>query len=131
MPDRQPQGIQTLVGDALRETTDLARKEFTLFRTEMAENVRSIALGLAMIVGAAVLAVAALIWLTQALVDWLATVVNSHALAALIVGGVLAILAIGLGLYGRNAMSASSLTPKRTMRSIQQDGEVLSERVSG
>lgn len=131
MTDQQPQGLHLLVGEALRETTDLARKEFTLFRAEMSENVRTIALGLAMFMGAAVLAVAALIWLTQALVDWLATVVNSHALAALIVGGLLAILAIGLGLYGKSAMSASSLTPKRTMRSIQRDGEVLSERVSG
>lgn len=131
MPDREPQAIHTLVGEALRETTDLARKEFALFRAEMSENVRAIAMGLAMVIAAAVLAVAALIWLTQALVDWLATVVNSHALAALIVGVILAVLAAGLGLYGRRAMSLSTLTPRRTLSSIQRDGEVLSERVTG
>jgi F0F1-type ATP synthase membrane subunit c/vacuolar-type H+-ATPase subunit K len=64
-------------------------------------------------------------------VKWLATVVGSEALAALIVGGVLAVVAIGLGLYGRSAMSSSALTPQRTVRSIKRDAEVLSERVTG
>jgi hypothetical protein len=66
--------------------------------------------------------------LTESLVEWLATVVDSEALAALIVGGILAVIAIGLGLWGRNAMTASSLTPQRTMRSLKRDAEVLSER---
>ncbi len=130
MPDN-PHAIHNLVGDALRESTDLARKEFALFRTEMAANVRSLFLGIAMLVGAAVFAVAAVIWLTQALVEWLGAVLESEALAALIVGGVLALIAVGLGLYGRSAMSSASLTPERTVRSVRRDGEVLSERVSG
>jgi hypothetical protein len=46
----------------------------------------------------------------------------------LIVGGVLALIAIGLGLWGRSAMTSSSLMPQRTMRSLQRDAEVLSER---
>ncbi len=130
MPDN-PHAIHNLVGDALRESTDLARKEFALFRTEMAANVRSLFLGVAMLIGAAVFAVAAIIWLTQALVEWLGAVLGSEALAALIVGGALAAIAIGLGLYGRSAMSSATLTPERTVRSVRRDGEVLSERVSG
>jgi hypothetical protein len=105
------ENIPKLVGEALHEANDLARKEFALFRT-------------------AVFAILALIWLTQALVDWLATMVGSHALAALIVGGVLALIAIGLGLYGRNAMAKTSLAPTRTVQSIQRDKEVLTESVS-
>lgn len=130
MPDN-PHAIQNLVGDALRESTDLASKEFALFRTEMAANVKSLFLGIAMLIGAAVFAVAAIIWLTQALVEWLGAVLESEALAALIVGGALAAIAIGLGLYGRSAMSSATLTPERTVRSVRRDGEVLSERVSG
>ena len=57
--------------------------------------------------------------------------VGSHALAALIVGGVLALIAIGLGLYGRNAMAKTSLAPTRTVQSLQRDKEVLTERASG
>jgi nucleoside permease NupC len=131
MSDTQGPSIQRLLGDALRESSDLARKELALFRTEMSDNVRTIAMGLVMVIAAAVVSILALIWLTQALVDWLATKVGSHALAALIVGGVLAVVAIGLGLYGRSAMSKTSLAPKRTTRSIQRDAEVLTERAPG
>ena len=126
-----PENISKLVGEALHESTDLARKELALFRTEMSESVRTIAMGLVMVVAAAVFAILSLIWLPQALVDWLATMVGSHALAALIVGGVLALIAIGLGLYGRSAMAKTSLAPMRTVQSIQRDKEVLTERASG
>src|SRR5215213_7884228 len=131
MPDSQGPSIQRLLGDALRESSDLARKELALFRTEMSDNVRTIAMGLVMVIAAAVFAILSLIWLTQALVDWLATKVGSHALAALIVGGVLALIAIGLGLYGRSAMAKTSLAPTRTVQSLQRYKEVLTERASG
>jgi hypothetical protein len=122
------QTIQGLVGEALRESTDLAQKELTLFRTEISQNIRTLFLGLAMVVVAAIFAIAALMLLTESLVEWLATVVNSEALAALIVGGVMALIAIGLGLWGRSTMTSSSLAPERTMRSLKRDVEVLSER---
>src|SRR5215204_621519 len=131
MPDTQGSSIQRLLADALHESADLARKELTLFRTEMTENVRTIVMGFVMVIVAAVFSILALIWLTQALVDWLATKVDSHALAALIVGGALAIVAIGLGLYGRSAMSKTTLAPTRTARSLQRDKDVLTERASG
>jgi glucan phosphoethanolaminetransferase (alkaline phosphatase superfamily) len=126
-----PENIPKLVGEALHESAGLARKELALFRTEMSESVRTIAMGLVTVIAAAVFATLSLIWLTQALVDWLATKVGSHALAALIVGGVIAVIAIGLGLYGRNAMAKTSLAPTRTAQSLQRDKEVLTERASG
>jgi len=122
------QTIQGLVGEALRESTDLAQKEFTLFKTEISQNMRTLFIGLAMVVAAAVFAIAAVMLLTESLVEWLASVLESEALAALIVGGVLAAVAIGLGLWGRSAMTSSSLTPQRTLRSLKRDAEVLSER---
>jgi hypothetical protein len=126
-----PENLPKLVGEALHESADLARKELALFRTEMSESVWTIAMGLVTVIAAAVFAILSLIWLTQALVDWLATKVGSHALAALIVGGVIAVIAIGLGLYGRNAMAKTSLAPTRTAQSLQRDKEVLTERASG
>jgi F0F1-type ATP synthase membrane subunit c/vacuolar-type H+-ATPase subunit K len=122
--------IQNLVGEALRESSDLAQKEFALFRTEMTQNVRTMFIGLAMLVVAAIFAIAAIMLLTESLVEWLATVVESEALAALIVGVALAAVAIGLGLYGRNAISSFSLMPPRTVRSVKRDAQVLSERVA-
>src|SRR3954451_21676821 len=116
MSDTQGPSIQRLLGDALRDSSDLARKELALFRTEMSDNVRTIAMGLVMVIAAAVVSILALIWLTQALVDCPSTKAGSHALAALIVGGVLAFVTFSLGLYGRSAMSKTSLAPKRTAR---------------
>jgi len=123
--------IQGLIGDALRETNELARKEIALFRNEMTSNVRALFIGLALLVGAAVFGVVALFVLVDALVKWLATVVHSEALAALIVGGVLLVVAVILALVGRNAMSLSALAPVPTSRQVRQDARALSERVSG
>jgi uncharacterized membrane protein len=131
MSGQANQTIKTLLGEALRESGDLAQKEFTLFRTEMTQNVRRMFLGLGMMVAAAVFAIAALMLFTEALVDWLATLLNSRALSALIVGGVMAVIAVGLVLYGRHAISAASLVPNRAVRSVKRDAEVLSERVAG
>jgi nucleoside permease NupC len=130
MQNTDKQSIHNLFGEALRESSDLAQKEFALFRTEMTQNVKTMFMGLAMVVVAAIFAIAAIILLTESLVEWLAGIVGSEALAALIVGGVMAVIAVGLGLYGRSAMSAFSLTPQRTVRSVKRDAQVLSERVS-
>lgn len=129
-PGPSPPHLQNLFGDALRDSSDLARKEFALFKTEMTESVTSLFKGVAAMAAACVFAIAALMLLTQALVKWLATVVGSEALAALIVGGVMAVVAVGLVLWGKSAFSSFSLTPERTVRSIKRDTEVISERVS-
>ena len=125
------QGIHNLVGEALRDATDLARKELALFKTELSQNARTILTGVAMMAVAGIFAIAAIILFTAALVDWLATVVDSHALANLIVGALMAAAAVGLVLYGRSTMSSASLAPTRSVRSIQRDTEVLSERIAG
>jgi len=131
MADLQGPGIQNLIGEALRESSDLARKELTLFKAELAANVKTLAIGAAMMAAAGIFAIAALILFTEALVKWLATVVGSEALAALIVGGGMAAIAVGLVLYGRSTMSAASLAPNRSIKSIQRDTQVLSEKVAG
>ena len=129
-PETNPHALHNLLARALRDAGELARKELALFKAEMTANLRTLAMGFAMLMGAAVLAILSLIWLTQALVEWLAVVLDSEALAALIVGGVLLLGAVGLGLYGRSVMSASTLAPDRSLRSLRRDGEVLSQSVS-
>lgn len=131
MPDpRQGATLQELVGDALKDTAELARKEFALFRTEMSDNVSGFAKGAGMFVAAAVFAVASLIWLTQALVYGLELIVHSRWISALIVGGGLALIAVALVMAGKSLMSAASLAPTRTVRSLKRDGEFLGERTT-
>ena len=128
MSDRQGSSLQGLVGDALRDAAGLASQEFTLFRTEMANNVAGIAKGAGMFGAAAVFAVASLIWLTQALVYGLELIIHSRWISALIVGAALAIIAGVLVMAGKSMMSAASLAPTRTVRSLKRDGEILTER---
>ena len=130
-PPPNGSSIQGLLGEALRETNDLARKEIALFRAEMASNLRSLIIGLACMAASAVFAVVALIVLIGAFVKWLATIVGSEWLSALIVGGVLLVVAVGLALWARSALSLSTLAPTRTTRQVRQDARALSERVSG
>lgn len=120
--------LQELVGDALKDGADLARKEFGLFRAEMASNASGIAKAAVMFLVAAIFAVASLIWLTQALVYGLDVVLHRPWLSALIVGGGLAVIAGILAFVGKNMISATSLAPTRTVKSLKRDGEVLSER---
>ena len=131
MADRGGVPLQELVGDALRDGVDLARKELALFRAELTSNAMSVAKGAAMFLVAAVFAVASLIWLTQALVYGIDTVIHSPWISALIVGGLLAVVALILVLVGKTMISAASLTPTRTVKSLKRDGEVLSERAVG
>ena len=121
--------IPTLVGDAIRELRDLVGSEITLFRTELAQGVHRISFGLSLLLVAAVFAIAGLFTLLLALVKGIAVLVQSDALAALIVGGVFLLLAIGLGLFGRSKTSLSTLEPTRTGRQVKQDAQVLTERM--
>lgn len=130
MVDHQGPTINTLLSDALRDSSDLARKELALFKAEMAQNVRNLAMGLAMFVVAAVFGIITLSLLVESLVEWLAVKLDSEALAAFIVAVVMGAAAVGFALWGRGRMSASTLAPDRTIRNVQRDVEVLSERVS-
>jgi low temperature requirement protein LtrA len=130
MLDRGGASLQELVGDAIRDAADLAGKEFALFRTEMADNVAGLAKSAVMFLAAAIFAVASLIWLTQALVDGIDVFIQRKWLSALIVGALLAAIAGVLAMVGKSKLSATSLTPNRTVRSLKRDGEVLTERVS-
>lgn len=129
--DRQGSTLQELVGDALRDGADLARKEFSLFKAEMVSNAAGIVKGAIMFLAAGVFAVASLIWLTQALVYGIDAVVHSPWISALIVGGLLLVVAIILAIVGKNFISAAGLAPTRTVQSIKRDGEALAERTVG
>ncbi|WP_232629309.1 phage holin family protein [Methylobacterium sp. Leaf118] len=130
-PPPPSSSIQSLVAEALREASELAGREIALFRTEMTNNVRSLFVGLAMMVLAAVFGVTAMLVLIGALVKYVATLVNSEWLAALIVGGGMLFVAVVLGVIGARAMSLSNLAPTRTSRQVRQDARALTERVSG
>jgi hypothetical protein len=128
---RQDQSIYTLLADALHDSTELARKELALFKAEMAQNARNLAIALGIFVAAAVFAIISVSLLVEAVVEWLATMLGSEALAALIVAVLMAAVAGGLAMYGRSKLSASALTPDRTVRNVQRDAAALTHAAAG
>lgn len=125
---RENASIQSLVAEALREATDLARKEVALFRTEMSHNIKLLVAGIVALIASSVFAIATLILLTDAFVDWLAVVLESDALASLIVAGVMLLITLALILYGRSKLSSATLEPTHTIRSVERDADVVSHR---
>lgn len=126
--ERGPRALYQLIADALREASELASKEFALFRAELSENIRRLIAGIAMLMVAAIFGVATIVLLTAALVEWIAVLVDSSALAALIVAGVTLLLAVIFALIARARLSLTTLDPKRTRESVNRDGDVFSNR---
>ena len=131
MAEPSQKSIPNLIADALRNAQDLLSKEIALFRAEVGDGVRILGLGLALIGMAALFLVSGLMVLIGALVKWLAVVLGSEALAALIVGGAFASVALTLVLWGRSKMALKNLEPKRTERELRRDFAAIEERVHG
>lgn len=120
-------GAMGLVGDAVDHVTELFRKELDLFRAELQESVNKAAAGIGMMVAGIVLCLVALNVLAGAGVAWLAENDVSPGWAALIVFGVLAVIALILFVAGRSNLRAASLAPTRTVRSVRRDANMLKE----
>ncbi|CAN5717964.1 phage holin family protein [soil metagenome] len=112
--------IPELMGDLVQDLTGLFKSEGRLIRAEITEAGQKLAHGGELIAVGAVLLLVALLVLVQALVIWLSEFVGPG-LAALIVGGALALIGVILALAGRSKLSSASLTPDRTINQIQQD----------
>ncbi len=80
------------------------------------------------IAGGAILALAALMVLLQALVIAIAEIGVPPALASLIVGVVVAAIAYFMIHKGTNDLKASSLAPTRTMDSLRSDAQLAKEQ---
>lgn len=116
-----------LIGDLISHVTELFRKEIQLFRAEVNEKGRQISSAGVMLAGALLLGIVALIYLAGAVALGLVAAGLSPAWAVLIVGAVLAIVALVMAMSGKNKLSASSLAPQRTVHSISRDARMAKE----
>jgi hypothetical protein len=121
--------LKDLLTDLSSNVTTLFRKEIELARAETSERVGQALVALGGITGGAILALAALMVLLQALVIAIAELGVPPALSALIVGVVVAGIAYAMIRKGTNDLKAGNLAPKRTMESLKRDAEVAKEQV--
>jgi xanthine/uracil permease len=122
------------VGDLLRDlahdSAHLVRQELTLARTEAQEKLHQSTTAMMALIAGALLAFAALIVLLDALVYGLTEAGIERWLAALIVGGVVAVIGFLLVRKGQNDLSATRLAPERTMANVRKDMNLVKEQVS-
>jgi xanthine/uracil permease len=127
---QESRSVGELVRDLANDVTNLVRQELNLARTEAQDKLhQTIAAVVAMIAGA-LLAFAALIILLDALVYGLTEAGLERWLAALIVGGVVAIIGFILVRKGQKDLSATRLAPERTTANVRKDINLVKEQVS-
>jgi predicted phage tail protein len=124
-PEDRP--IGELFSKLASDVSLLIRQEIALAKKELSQTL-SQALGSAvsLIVGALV-AYVGLLALIAALILGLARTMDAW-LAALIVGGVLALLGLILILVGVNRIKRVQLVPPRTSQTLKEDAEMLKEK---
>lgn len=127
MAEHSTKPATELVSDALQSVSTLVRQEVDLARAEVNENVNRAATAIGLLVGAGVIALVALNVLAGALVSALAEAGLAIGWAAIIVGGILAIIAFIMMNKGTNDLKMSSLAPSRTLKNVKRDAQAVKE----
>jgi len=117
------------MGDLVESVTQLVRKEIQLFRAEMGDKATKATVAAGLILAAAVLAITALNVFAAAAVAALTRAGISATWSAVIVGGVLAIIAFLMASRGINNLKAGSLAPERTVRAATRDASMVKEKI--
>ena len=121
--------LKDLLADLTESITTLFRQEIQLARAETSEKISQVGVAIGAIAGGAILALAALIVLLQALVIGIAEAGVPPGWASLIVGVVVAVIAYVMIHKGTSDLKASNLAPDRTMSSLKRDAQVVKEQV--
>lgn len=124
-------GVPDILVELMKEFTALLRKEVRLARTEVSEKISLVGVGLGLIVGGAVLAMAALVILLEAVIAALVDQGGfTPAAAATLVGVVVLLIAAALLGIGVSRLKADKLAPKRTVEQLQRDAAVAKHQVT-
>jgi hypothetical protein len=127
-PDRG-QSVPGLIKSLADDVTRLFAQEIALAKVEVSSAVSDIKAGvLSLAIGLGVL-FAGFIVLLGAAVAALALVMDTW-LAALIVGGVVALIGLMLLLKAKKSLNPESMVPNRTIESLKKDEEMVKRTVS-
>jgi hypothetical protein len=128
MMQADDRSLKELLSDLTSSLTNLVRKEIQLARAETSEKITQSMVAIGAIAAGGILALSALIVLLQALVIAIAEMGVPPALASLIVGLAVAVIAYVLIHKGTNDLKATSLAPDRTIDSLRRDAQVIKEQ---
>ena len=120
--------LSELLSDALNQFSALIRTEIQLARTELSAKAVKAAMGIAMMAGALVVAIAAVVLVFLAIAEWLDNILPEG--FALFVSGLIAAAISGaLAWSGLQRVRADQLAPTRTMEQLQRDAAAAKESV--
>jgi hypothetical protein len=131
--------LPDLIKELMNEVTTLFRKEVQLAKAEAGEKVSKAMVGVELLAAGGIFAIAALGVLLSAAVVGVAALLMSmgmgeaaaSGIAALIVGGIVAVIAYTLIMRGVSALKADNLMLDRTTHSLERDVSVLKEKTNG
>ena len=115
-----------LLSELASNSSDLIRDEIQLAKQEMKEKLVEFKAGAILLTIASVIGLTAILTLTAAAVIGLMRYVGAG-YAALIVGGVLAIIGCALAFAGVGKIKSINLRPEQTMETLQEDKRWLKE----
>ena len=125
--------LMGLFADLWRETQTLVHQEAQLAKAELSEKVSQVTTGAGEIAAGGAILFAGFIVLLFAAVGALELMIGSEHgiwLAPLIVGVVVMIVGYIVLARGRKQIKADSLTPQRTLDSLQRDARLAKEHVT-
>ena len=122
-------GIGTVFSELLGEITALIRNEIRLAKAEAAEKVRSMAIGLALIVAGLFVLILSLVFLLEAAVGGLLLLGLNLALSSLIVGAVVLLLGGAALWLGISRLKIGRISDSRTAQQIKRDAATVRSQV--
>ena len=125
---RQPgesDNIVDLLRDLVNQGTHLADQQLSLIKAEVRESASDVKTAASGLIGAAVVGISGLGVFLLGLAYLLADAIENLGLATLIVGAVTLILAFILYRSAAAKMSATSLAPDRTQRTLQRTPDAV------
>lgn len=121
--------LTSLVTRAVSDIAYLLQTEIRLARAELGEKMGKLATGGICAAAGVVMALAGLILLLFAIVQWLAVAGLPHEWGFLIVGGLVLLVGAGLLMAGTRNMKGAALVPHRTLDQLKADLSIVKEQM--
>jgi len=126
-PGGSTPGLGAIAGGLAQDVGDLVRGEIALARVELDRKLHEVVIAAVSVIGGALVAFAGLVVLLEGgaavLTFWL------PAWASLLMVGVVIVLIGGIvARVGLSALSLKTLTPDRTIASVQKDAQIMKDR---
>jgi uncharacterized membrane protein YqjE len=123
--------LQRLVMEVARNAGDLVQRELALFKSELKSGIFGLMGAVVMVLAGIVFAMTGLALLAGALVEYFALIFDNRALANLFVGFAALLIALVLFFIAKRKMSLDQMAPRRSLRSLERDRDVIARRVHG